>query len=42
MLERIVGRVMGTEFGVEVAENPDPYGFSHDRHSKLVVRTPGV
>ncbi len=38
MLERIVGRVMGAEFGIEVAENSDPYGFTHRRHSKLRVR----
>ena len=29
MLERVVGRVMGTEFGIEVADNPDPDGFGH-------------
>jgi hypothetical protein len=29
MLDRIVGRVVGTEFGVEIAENPDPDGFAH-------------
>jgi hypothetical protein len=34
VLERIVGRVMGTEFGIEIAENPDPDGFGHKRHSK--------
>src|SRR5208282_4595210 len=29
VLERVVGRVMRTEFGIEVAKNPDPYGFGH-------------
>ncbi len=42
MLERIVGRVMGTEFGIEIAENSDPDGFGHKRHSKLAARTRGV
>jgi hypothetical protein len=39
VLERIVGRVMGPEFGIEIAENSDPDGFSHKVHSKLAVRT---
>jgi len=38
VLERIVGRVMGTEIGIEVAENPDPDGFAHKGHSKLAAR----
>jgi len=29
--------VMGTEFGIEVAENTDPEGFAHKGHSKLAV-----
>src|SRR6202165_2260632 len=39
VLKRIVGRVMGAELGIEVAENPDPDGFAHRGHSKLAVRT---
>jgi hypothetical protein len=31
--------VMGTEFGIEIAENPDPDGFGHREHSKLTVHT---
>jgi hypothetical protein len=31
--------VMGTEFGIEIAENPDPDRVSHKGHSKLAVRT---
>ena len=37
MLQRIVCGMMGAEFGVEIAENPDPYGFGHRRHSKLAM-----
>src|ERR1700693_5712672 len=37
VLKRIVGRVMGAELGIEVAENPDPDGFAHREHSKLAV-----
>ena len=29
VLQRIVRRVMGTEFGIEIAEDPDPNGFGH-------------
>jgi hypothetical protein len=29
---------VGTEFGIEVAENPDPDRFAHESHSKLMVR----
>jgi hypothetical protein len=29
VLDGIVGRVMGTEFGIEVAENPDPQEIGH-------------
>ena len=39
VLERIVGRVMRTEFGIEIAENPDPDGFCHNRYSKLALQT---
>jgi hypothetical protein len=34
VLERIVGRVMGTEFRIEITENSDPDGFGHEGHSK--------
>jgi hypothetical protein len=37
MLERVVGRMMGAEFGVEITDNSDPDGFGHKGHSKLVV-----
>jgi hypothetical protein len=38
VLEGIVGRVMGTEVGIEIAENSDPNGFGHRGHSKLAIR----
>jgi hypothetical protein len=31
--------MMGTEFGIEIAENSDPDGFTHKGHSKLAVRS---
>ena len=39
VLQRIVGGVMGAEFGIEVAENTDAEGFAHKRYSKLAVHT---
>jgi hypothetical protein len=26
--------VMGTEFGIEISQDPDPDGFGHSEHSK--------
>jgi len=37
MLEGVVGRVMRTEFRVEIAENPDPDGVGHKEYSKLTI-----
>jgi hypothetical protein len=30
--------VMGAEFRIEIAEDPDPEGFGHKRYSKLAAR----
>ena len=37
VLKSVVGRVVGTEFGIEVTENADPNGVAHKGHSKLAV-----
>jgi hypothetical protein len=37
MLKGIVGRVMRTEFRIEIAKNPDPDGVGHKPYSKLTI-----